>query len=96
MFPRIQPGAFPSSYRAVKRRRLGSTGAFHEILFCQCGYIFTEQCKFFIGSSALHSAMMVMAARDRPSAAESDFLCRHTHSSCQYAGADCDPTPSQM
>ena len=25
-----------------------------------------------------------------------DFLCRQTHSSCQYAGADCDPTPSQI
>ena len=42
----------------------------------------------------LFNVLMVMAARVRPSATESDFLCRHTLSSCQLAGADCDPTPS--
>ena len=44
----------------------------------------------------LFKVLMAMAARDRPSAAESDFLCRHTHSSGQYTGVDCDPTPSQI
>ena len=44
----------------------------------------------------LFNVMMVIAAMDRPSAAESDLLCRHAHSSCRYAGADCGPTPSQI
>ena len=47
-------------------------------------------------SLMLFNVLMAMAARDIPSAAESDFLCRHAHSTCQYAGADCNPTTSQM
>ena len=30
------------------------------------------------GATTIADVLMVMAARDRPSAAESDFLCRHT------------------
>ena len=46
--------------------------------------------------SCSFNVLMIIAARDRPSATESAFLCRPTHSSCQYAGADCDPTPNQI
>ena len=54
-------------------------------------YIFTEQSKL---SSALmlFNMLMVIAAFS----CRTDFLCRQTHSSCQYAGADCHPTPSQI
>ena len=48
---------------------------------------------YFVVKS-LFNVLMVMSARDRPSAAERDFICNN-HSNCQYAGADCDPTSSQ-
>ena len=48
----------------------------------------------YVVVKSLFNVLMVMSARDRPSAAERDFICNN-HSNCQYAGADCDPTSSQ-
>ena len=70
-------------------RRSGSTGAFTRL----CTSL---QNKANLSSALmLFNVLMVIAAGDRPSAAETTFFA-DTHSSCQYAGADCDPTPSQI
>ena len=90
-----------------KKRSKGSVWEFcyanniHVIMFWQCGYTSLQNSADLSSALVLFNAMMVMAARDRPSAAESDFLCRHTHTHCthssrQYAVADCDPTRSQI
>ena len=82
-------------YRAGKRRCRGSTGAFTRL--CAASVVTSFQNSANVSSAVMvFNVLMVMAVIAWPSAAESDFLCRHTHSSCyQYAGADCDPTPSQ-
>ena len=80
-------GASPSSYRTGKRNRHGSTGAIRRL--CSASAVTSLQNIAKLSSALiLFNVLMVMAERD--------FLCRHTYSSCQYAGADCDPTPSYM
>ncbi len=89
---------------AGKSRRRGSMGAFTKL--CAVSVVTSFQNSANVSSAlVLFNFLMIMTAKDKPSAAESDFICRHahahthtrthTHSNWHYAGADCDPTPSQ-
>ena len=75
VFHRIQRGRL---HLAGKRRRRGSIGAFMRL--CSVSVVTSLQNSANLSSALmLFNVLMVMTASDRPSAAESDFLCRHTH-----------------
>ena len=75
VFHRIQRGRL---HLAGKRRHRGSIGAFMRL--CSVSVVTSLQNSSNLSSALmLFNVLMVMTASDRPSAAESDFLCRHTH-----------------
>ena len=77
VFHRIQRGRL---HLAGKRRRCSSIGAFMRLR--SVSVVTSLQNSADLSSALmLYNVLMVMTASDRPSAAGSDFLCKHTHPS---------------
>ena len=75
MFHIIQQGRL---HLAGKSRRRGSMGAFTKL--CSDSVVTSLQNSANVSSVlVIFNVLMIMTARDKPSAAESDFICRHAH-----------------